>query len=181
MDRQALIDMLNQDLADEHVSVTRYLIHAYQAGEDTPLGAMMLSMAREEMWHMNWLADEIGEMGAEPDMRQGVYPHDPDLQRLPAALLHRVGRGPGQGLHGPGGRAWTKQDVKRILMQQCKESGIHAKRFAAMLAKLGPEAEEPLVYRGHGRFFARDVQPPEGRDERRVPVGAAAPAPRVCL
>ena len=61
MDKQALIDMLNQDLADEHVSVTRYLVHAYQAGEDTPLGAFMLSMAREEMWHMDWLADEIGE------------------------------------------------------------------------------------------------------------------------
>ena len=51
--------------------------HAYQIGEGTPLGAMLLSMAREEMWHMDWLADEIGEMGAEPDMTPGVYPHDP--------------------------------------------------------------------------------------------------------
>ena len=77
MKRQALIDMLNADLRDEHASVIRYLIHAYQVGEDTPLGALLLSMAREEMWHMDWLADAIGEMGAEPDMAPGVYPHDP--------------------------------------------------------------------------------------------------------
>ena len=38
MDRNELIDMLNKDLADEHASIIRYLIHAYQVGEDTPLG-----------------------------------------------------------------------------------------------------------------------------------------------
>jgi bacterioferritin len=151
MDKQALIDMLNQDLADEHVSVTRYLTHAYQAGEDTPLGAFMLSMAREEMWHMDWLADEIGEMGAEPNMKQGVYPHDPtsnasllrsyiaweeNLVKMYMAQAARV----------------DKADVKRILMQQSKESAVHAKRFAAMLAKLGPEAEEPLAIEESGAF-----------------------------
>ena len=64
MDKQALIDMLNKDLADEHISVIRYLIHAYQVGEDTPLGSILLSMAREEMWHTDWLGDLIGELGA---------------------------------------------------------------------------------------------------------------------
>jgi rubrerythrin len=45
-----------------------------------------------------------------------------------------------------------KADVKRILMQQSKESAVHAKRFAAMLAKLGPEAEEPLHFEESGAF-----------------------------
>jgi bacterioferritin len=151
MDKQALIEMLNKDLRDEHVSVTRYLIHAYQAGEDTPLGAMMLSMAREEMWHMDWLADEIGEMGAEPDMRQGVYPHDPTSN----ASLLRSYIAWEEGLvkaYMAQAAMVDKEDVKRILMQQAKESGIHAKRFAAMLEKLGPEAEEPLAYEDTGEF-----------------------------
>jgi bacterioferritin len=151
MDRNALLDMLNRDLADEHVSVIRYLIHAYQAGEDTPLGSMMLSMAREEMWHMDWLADEIGEMGAEPDMKQGIYPHDPTSN---ASLLRSY-------------IAWEDNlvvayaeqaeqvdspELKRILMQQSKDSAIHSKRFAAMLEKLGPEGEEPLAYADTGKF-----------------------------
>jgi len=151
MDKQALIDMLNQDLADEHVSVTRYLIHAYQAGEDTPLGAFMLSMAREEMWHMDWLADEIGEMGAEPTMEQGVYPHDPtsnaSLLRSYIAWEENLVK-----MYMAQAAQVDKADIKRILMQQSKESAIHARRFAAMLAKLGPEGEEPLVKEESGAF-----------------------------
>jgi bacterioferritin len=151
MDTQELIDMLNKDLADEHVSVTRYLIHAYQAGEDTPLGSMMLSMAREEMWHMDWLADEIGEMGGEPEMKQGVYPHDPTSN---ASLLRSYvawEEGLVKSYMAQAAKV-DKEDVKRILMQQAKESATHAKRFAAMLNKLGPEAEEPLVIEDTGAF-----------------------------
>jgi len=151
MDKEALIDMLNRDLEDEHVSVTRYLIHAYQAGEDTPLGAFMLSMAREEMWHMDWLADEIGEMGAEPDMKQGVYPHDPTSN---ASLLRSYIAWEDNLIE-----AYAKQadmveseELKRILMQQSTESAIHSKRFAAMLEKLGPEGEEPLEHAETGEF-----------------------------
>jgi rubrerythrin len=112
---------------------------------------MMLSMAREEMWHMDWLADEIGEMGAEPDMRQGVYPHDPTSN----ASLLRSYIAWEEGLiksYMAQAAMVDQEDVKRILMQQSKESGIHAKRFAAMLAKLGPAAEEPLVYEDTGAF-----------------------------
>ncbi len=153
MDKKELIDMLNRDLADEHASVIRYLIHAYQAGEDTPLGAMMLSMAREEMWHMDWLADEIGEMGAEPDMKQGVYPHDPTSN---ASLLRSYIAWEDNLVV-----AYAKQaeqvdapDTKRILMQQSEESAIHSQRFAKMLAKLGPEGEEPLAYAESQKFSA---------------------------
>jgi rubrerythrin len=111
----------------------------------------MLSMSREEMWHVNWLADEIGEMGGEPDMRQGVYPHDPTSN----ASLLRSYIAWEEGLvkaYMAQAAMVDQEDIKRILMQQSKESGIHAKRFAAMLAKLGPEAEEPLVYEDTGDF-----------------------------
>jgi hypothetical protein len=55
-----------------------------------------------------------------------------------------------------------KEDIKRILMQQSKESGIHAKRFAAMLAKLGPEAEEPLEREEPGAFSPELTKRMEG-------------------
>ena len=151
MDRNALIDMLNRDLADEHISVIRYLIHAYQAGEDTPLGSMMLSMAREEMWHMDWLADEIGEMGAEPDMKPGVYPHDPTSN---ASLLRSYIEWEDNLIVAYAEQASQvdSPELKKILMQQSIESATHSKRFAAMLEKLGPEGEEPLVYEDTGKF-----------------------------
>jgi len=142
---QALIDMLNADLRDEHASVIRYLIHAYQAGEDSPLGAMLLTMAREEMWHMDWLADVLGGMGAEPDMTPGVYPHDPTStasllrsyieweERLVKSYVEQA-----EGVSDP--------EARRVLLQQSLESNVHKQRFASALARLGPEAETPLAY-----------------------------------
>ena len=46
---EKLIKMLNRDLADEHATIIRYLIHSYLEGEDSPLGAGLLSRTREEM------------------------------------------------------------------------------------------------------------------------------------
>jgi bacterioferritin len=151
VERQALIDMLNEDLADEHASVVRYLIHAYQVGEDTPLGSMLLSTAREEMWHMDWLADEIGEMGAEPNMRQGLYPHDPTSN---ASLLRSYIEWEARLV-----KAYPEQaaqvdsaELSRVLRQEGSESAIHQKRFEEWLEKLGPEGEEPLIYGERGAF-----------------------------
>jgi bacterioferritin len=150
-DRQSLIDMLNADLRDEHASVIRYLIHAYQVGEDTPLGAMLLSTAREEMWHMDWLADEIGEMGEEPDMAPGVYPHDPTSN---ASLLRSYIEWEENLVKEYAKQAERVDDptLKRILLQQSQESDIHRRRFAKALAGLGSEGEEPLVYEESGAF-----------------------------
>jgi bacterioferritin len=156
-DKQALIDMLNADLRDEHASVIRYLIHAYQVGEDTSLGAMLLSMAREEMWHMDWLADAIGEMGAEPDMAPGVYPHDPTSN---ASLLRSYIEWEDGLVKAYAGQAERVSDpeIKRILTQQSKESAIHSQRFASALEKLGAEGEERLVYEDSGDFSPNMVQ-----------------------
>jgi bacterioferritin len=153
---QALVDMLNADLRDEHISIIRYLIHAYQVGEDTPLGSMLLSTAREEMWHMDWLADVIGEMGVEPDMTPGVYPHDPTSN---ASLLRSYIKWEDNLIEAYAAQAAKVDDpeIKRVLLQQSLESATHSRRFAAALAKLGPEGEEPLEYEDSGEFSPRMI------------------------
>lgn len=153
LEKQALIDMLNKDLADEHISVIRYLVHAYQAGETTPLGAMLLAMAREEMWHMDWLGDLLGELGTEPDMAPGIYPHDPTSN---ATLLRSYIAWEDNLIVAYARQADQVDDpeVKRVLMQQSIESSVHSRRFAKMLESLGAEAEQPLVY-------ADVLQPPD--------------------
>ena len=49
MDKSELIEMLNKDIAEEHAAIIRYLTHSYLEGEDTPIGAGLLSRSREEM------------------------------------------------------------------------------------------------------------------------------------
>ena len=50
MEKEALIGLLNRDLADEHAAIIRYLVHGWMEGEDTPLGSSLISISREEMW-----------------------------------------------------------------------------------------------------------------------------------
>jgi bacterioferritin len=143
MDRDNFIKMLNQDLADEHASILRYLIHAYQVGEDTPLGQMLLSTAREEMWHMNWLGDEIGEMGEEPLMEKGDYPYDGTSN---ASLLRSYIEWEANlvKLYEDQAAQVEEEELKRILQQLGWESLTHLRRFQYWLEKLGPDGEEPL-------------------------------------
>ncbi|HUT18202.1 MAG TPA: ferritin-like domain-containing protein [Anaerolineae bacterium] len=145
MDKKELVDMLNQDLADEHASILRYLIHAYQVGEATPFGSMLLSTAREEMWHMNWLGDAIGELGAEPRMEKGDYPYDPtsnaSILRSYMEWEERLVQ-----LYAEQAKQVEDPEISRMLLQEGLESETHRKRFEEWLDKLGPEAEEPFEY-----------------------------------
>lgn len=149
MDRQELVEMLNKNLADEHASVLRYLIHAYQVGEDTPFGSMLLSTAREEMWHMDWLGDELGEMGEEPDMVKGVYPYDGASN---ASLLRSYIEWEDNliKMYEEQAAQTDDRELKRILQQLGWESLTHLRRFQSWLEKLGPEGEEPLEFEEGG-------------------------------
>ncbi len=144
MDQKAFIAMLNKDLADEHASIVRYLIHAYQVGESTPFGQMLLSTAREEMWHMDWLGDELGDMGVEPEMAQGVYPYDGTSN---ASMLRSYIEWEDNliKLYDAQAAQVDEPELKRVLHQLGWESITHRRRFASWLEKLGPEGEKPFV------------------------------------
>lgn len=70
-DKQAVIDMLNADMRDEHAAVVQYLQQAYALGESGE-ACEIEAIAREEMRHFDWLAEAIVELGGKPDMERGV-------------------------------------------------------------------------------------------------------------
>lgn len=138
MDNQKLIDMLNNDLADEHAAIIRYLVHSYLEGEDSPLGAGLLSRAREEMWHMHWLGMIIGQLGGEPDMKPAPYPYDPtnrktifksyvdyELKLIPHYMKQA--------------ESVDDPHIKRVLQREAWESEMHAKKFQRTHDKLTPD------------------------------------------
>jgi len=69
-DKNAVIDMLNADLRDEHAAIVQYLQHAYAVGEGEE-ACEIEAIAREEMRHFDWLAEAIVELGGKPDMERG--------------------------------------------------------------------------------------------------------------
>lgn len=137
MNKQEVIAMLNRDLTDEHAAIIRYLVHGYLEGENTPLGAGLLSRAREEMWHMHWLGMIIGELGGEPDMKPGPYPFDPTNRAtiFKSYMVYEEKLIPHYN-----GEAEKVDDphIKRVLQREAWESAIHAKKYQRILEKLKP-------------------------------------------
>ena len=71
MDKQKITEMLNQDIEGEHAGIIQYLSHAYAMGEGE-MSCEIEAMAREEMRHLDWLAETVVELGGTPSLKRGV-------------------------------------------------------------------------------------------------------------
>ena len=71
MDKEKIIELLNKDLQDEHGAIIQYLTHAYGMGEGE-MACEIEAMARDEMRHLDWLAETIVELGGVPSLERGT-------------------------------------------------------------------------------------------------------------
>ncbi|MCG2722350.1 MAG: ferritin-like domain-containing protein [Thermodesulfovibrionales bacterium] len=138
MKKTQLIALLNRDMTDEHAAIIRYLVHAWMEGEDTPIGASLLSRSREEMWHMHWLGMSIGQLGGEPNFTPAPYPYDPTNR---ATIFKSYVEYEEKLVPHYNGEADMVDDphIKRVLQREAWESAIHARKFQRILKKLTPE------------------------------------------
>jgi bacterioferritin len=70
MEKDRIITFLNQDLEGEHGAIIQYLTHAYAMGEGE-MACELEAIAREEMRHLDWLAEAIVELGGVPSLERG--------------------------------------------------------------------------------------------------------------
>jgi bacterioferritin len=138
MKKNELIALLNKDLADEHAAIIRYLVHGWLEGEDTPIGASLLSRSREEMWHMHWLGMIIGKLGGEPNFIPAPYPYAPTNR---ATIFKSYVEYEEKLVPHYNAEADMVDDphIKRVLQREAWESAIHARKFQRILGKLRPE------------------------------------------
>ena len=70
MDKKEITSLLNRDLEGEHGAIIQYLTHAYAMGEGE-MACEIEAIAREEMRHLDWLAETIVELGGTPSLKRG--------------------------------------------------------------------------------------------------------------
>ena len=68
--RHNVIELLNKDLEGEHAAIIQYLVHAYSMGEGE-MACEIEAIAREEMRHLDWLAETIVSLGGTPSITRG--------------------------------------------------------------------------------------------------------------
>ena len=71
MEREKIVELLNLDLQDEHGAIIQYLNHAYGMGEGE-MACEIEALARDEMRHLDWLAETIVELGGVPSLKRGT-------------------------------------------------------------------------------------------------------------
>jgi bacterioferritin len=71
MENSKIVDILNRDLQDEHGAIIQYLGHAYAMGEGE-MSCEIEAIAREEMRHLDWLAETIVELSGVPSIDRGA-------------------------------------------------------------------------------------------------------------
>ena len=71
MGKSKIIELLNKDLQDEHGAILQYLNHAYGIGEGE-MACEIEATARDEMRHLDWLAETIVELGGVPSLERGT-------------------------------------------------------------------------------------------------------------
>ncbi len=70
MDKDKIIELLNKDLQDEHGAIIQYLNHAYAMGEGE-MACEVEALSRDEMRHLDWLAETIVRLGSAPSLKRG--------------------------------------------------------------------------------------------------------------
>jgi len=70
MDKKKIVNLLNQDLEGEHAAIIQYLAHGYAMGEGE-MACEIEAIAREEMRHLDLLAETIVELGGIPSLKRG--------------------------------------------------------------------------------------------------------------
>ena len=71
MEKKKIVELLNLDLQDEHGAIIQYLSHAYAIGEGE-MACEIEAIARDEMRHLDWLAETIVELSGQPSLKRGT-------------------------------------------------------------------------------------------------------------
>ncbi len=76
MDKQALIDALNQDLANEYAAIIQYIQYSAKVRGPwrTELRTFFQAEIADEQLHAQYLADRIAAMGGNPTTQPSVVP-----------------------------------------------------------------------------------------------------------
>jgi len=147
---EKIIGFLNEDIKGEHMAIVQYLRHAYALGEGE-MACEIEAIAREEMRHLDWLAETVVELGGKPTLER--------------AEMDLGGTTPGE---------WLQRDVKAeedaITLYKEHIEAIDAPKIKRLLRRILSDEE------AHQAAFTHTVEKAER--EKIAPEGALLPKKR---
>jgi bacterioferritin len=142
-DPTKVIAMLNEDIRGEHAAIVQYLRHAY-AMEEGELACEIEAIARDEMRHLDWLAETVAELGGEPDLVRGQMTIGGDsisewMQRDVGLEKDAIA------LYEEHIAAIEDRKIKRLLRRIVSDEVAHRHDFEHFVEKSKKKAMEPIA------------------------------------
>jgi bacterioferritin len=142
MQKSKIIAILNTDLQDEHGAIIQYLTHGYAIGEGE-LACEIEGIARDEMRHLDWLAETIVKLGGQPSLERGTM--NMAGKTVPAWMANDVGLEDGAITH------YTEHIkliddpvIKRLLRRILADEKAHRGKFEHFVEKTKREGTKDI-------------------------------------
>jgi len=135
------IALLNEDIKGEHMAIVQYLRHAYALGEGE-MACEIEAIAREEMRHLDWLSEKVGELGGKPTLERAEM----DLGgTTPAEWLRRDVKAEEEAIttYKEHIEAIDDPKIKRLLRRILSDEEAHHADFSHMVEKSEREKMVP--------------------------------------
>ena len=133
MEKKKIIEMLNLDMQDEHGAIIQYLSHAYAMGEGE-MACEIEGIARDEMRHLDWLAETIAELGGKPSLKRGTQ--NMTGKTVPGWMTNNVALEDGAiEAYKKHIKAIDDPKIKRLLKRILSDEQSHRGKFERLIAK----------------------------------------------
>lgn len=142
MKKSEIIKLLNKDIEGEHAAIIQYLIHAYAMGEGE-LACEIEAIAREEMRHLDWLAEQVVEFGGTPSFTRGNLRLSG--KAVPAWMKNDVlAEKDAVAMYGDHIKAIKDRKIKRLLERILSDEKSHHGDFTHFVKKADKEGMKDL-------------------------------------
>jgi bacterioferritin len=142
MEKKKIIEILNLDLQDEHGAIIQYLSHAYAIGEGE-MACEIEAIARDEMRHLDWLAETIVALGGQPSLKRCTQ--NMTGKTVPLWMSNNVGLEEGAiDSYQKHIRTIDDPKIKRLLKRILADEQSHRGKFEHFIAKAKKEGLKDL-------------------------------------
>lgn len=171
-ERDAVVRMLQDDLAGEHAAIIQYLQHVWRMGDTgNDIPCEVEEIARDEMRHFRWLAELVVDLGSDPTIERDVIyvngspPADLMLldvdaeDRAIAMYLEHL-------------RQIDDRRIQRVLERILVDERAHREMFRGFVTEFGGDPDAPTPRPDIGPFSGRraamgDIQQPASAETQR--------------
>lgn len=171
-EQDAVVRMLQDDLAGEHAAIIQYLQHVWRMGDTgNDIPCEVEEIARDEMRHFRWLAELVVDLGSDPTIeRDVIYVNGSppaDLMLLDVDAEDRA-----IAMYMAHLRNIDDRRIQRVLERILVDERAHRELFRGFVSALGGDPDAPTPRPELGPFTGRraamgDSQPPASAKTQR--------------